>query len=315
MIPTNTLYIPQSREEKELQFSAEMTQYQFEAIKCKLEEPTILTQLKNLDYINNIRMSHTCDYSDVEKWLKNSWNTERLLRFTRDSFTGNSLSFSIQWAFPQIYYSTFSSILAYFRVVGYTERSHTAVIRKFGIQIDEGKYPTAISFRAFGGKNNINFNDINLTPGYDPIRFVCSDPNSVDNQICQFLRATRKIDLKNKKSDIKINRSNGRGYKKNFNYDDWEVVSNRLGYTSLLSLLYRKRIKSNYRDIDTFLSEHLDAATLFNSIVYVVNIINLIHETFIIKGIDRIRYQQMLNRIDYDFVRERYRIIDSILST
>jgi len=313
MSPLNVLYIPQSREEKELQFSAEMTQYQFEAIECKLEEPTVLTQLGNLDYLNNIQMSNSCDILDVEKWLKNSWNTERLLRFTRDSFTGNSLSFSIQWAFPQLYYSVFSSILAYYRVVGFTERSHSSVIRKFGMLTNEVKYPVAISFRAFGGKNNIIFTDTNLTPGYEAIRFVSTDPDSVNNQICQFLRSTRKIDLANKKSNIKIRNSKGTGNKSNFNHEDWENVSNKLGHTNLLSLLYRKRLKSNYRDIDTFLSEHLNATTLFNSIVNIANIFNLIHESYIIKAIGQTRYGEILNNIDYDFVLGRSIKINDML--
>ena len=37
MIPIGTYYIPQSREEKELKFSAEMTQHQLEALECKLD--------------------------------------------------------------------------------------------------------------------------------------------------------------------------------------------------------------------------------------------------------------------------------------
>lgn len=313
MININTSFIPRSREEMKLQFSAEMTQYQFEALECKLNESTIISLLNSLDYINNLRLSQTCNYIDVEKWLKNSWNTERLLRFTSDSFTGNSLSFSIQWAFPQIYYSAFSSILAYFRVVGFTERSHSAVIRKFGMLINDGKYPIAISFRAIGGKNNIIFNDINMKPGYDSIRFIRSDPESVNNQICQFLRSTRKIDLENKKSNVRIPKKNGKGYKKNFNQNDWEIVSSKLGYTSLLSLLYRKRLKSNYRDIDTFLSEHLDASTLFNSIIKITSCINLIHEVFVAKGIGLSRYNQIVNNINYDFVTNRFQVINSII--
>lgn len=313
MIPIGTYYIPQSREERELQFSAEMTQHQFEALECKLDESLIVTQLHSLDYLNRIRLSSGCSQTEVKKRLLNSWNTERLLRFTNNSFSGNSLSFAIQWAFPQIYYSAFSSILAYFEVVGFTERKHTTVIRKFGMLLDEGKYPSAISFYASGGKGNIQLHNINHTPGHEPIRFVSSDSDSVNNQICGFLRATRKIDLDNKKPDIKIRKKSGEGYKINFNSDDWEYVSTKFGFTGLLSLLYRKRLKSNYRDIDTFLSEHLDAKILFTAIVNVINMLNLIHETFIMKGIGVTRYNQIIDDIDYDFVQERKRKIVEIL--
>lgn len=313
MIRIGTYYIPQSREEKELQFSAEMTQHQFEALEYILDESNIVSQLNSLDYLNNLRLSRGCDYSEVKKRLINSWNTERILRFTNDSYSGNSLSFAIQWAFPQIYYSAFSSMLAYFNVVGFTERKHTTVIRKFGMLLDEGKYPPAISFYSSGGKDNIQFHNITHTPGQDSIRFVRSDSNSVNNQICGFLRSTRKIDLDNKKSNIKIRKKSGKGFKSNFNRDDWEYVSQKLGFTNLLSLLYRKRLKSNYRDIDTFLSEHLDATILFASIVKVINIFNLIHEMFIMKGIGITRYNQILNDIDYSFVQERKSTIERII--
>lgn len=314
MIRTNAIYIPESREEREMRFSAEMTQHQFEALECKMAQSSIISQLRTLGYIDEIRMSATCEITEVERWLINSWNTERLLRITKDSFTGNSLSFAIQWAFPQLYYSAFSSILAYFRVVGFTQRSHSGVIKKCGALINEGKYPTAISFRATGGKNDITFNDIAETPGQESIRFLRSDPDSVNNQICQFLRSTRKIDLDNKKPDVRIKRKNGRGNKKSFNQSDWEFVSSKLGYTNLLNLLYRKRIKSNYRDIDTFLSEHLDAPILFNSIIGIINSINLVHESFIAKCISKARFIQVVEGVNFEFVNSRYEIIDMIIS-
>ncbi len=307
-------YVPLSAEEQEMQYRAFMTQNQFEALECKLNESVIIEQLLGLDYINNIQLSSGCNINDVEKWLKNSWNTERLLRFTYESFDGKSLSFSIQWAFPQIYYSVFSLILAYFRVVGFTERSHSAVIKKIGQLFNEGKYPSIISFIATGGIRNITFNNIEMTSGYESIHFNRNDNNTINNQICQFLKTTRELELRNKKQNIKIPLRNRKGYKENFNQEDWEQVSSRLGYSNILSLLYRKRIKSNYRDIDTFLSEHLDADILFNSIIEIIGKMNIIHEIFVAKGIGLDRYFNIVTSINYDFVSERYEKINGIIT-
>lgn len=41
---------------------------------------------------------------------------------------------------------------------------------------------------------------------------------------------------------------------------------------------------------------------------------NLIHETFIWKGIGASRYNQIIENVDYDFVEERQRKIEKILS-
>jgi hypothetical protein len=120
---------------------------------------------------------------------------------------------------------------------------------------------------------------------YDP-----AVPDAVEGQVAQFLCATRRIDLDEKKGDIKIQNKGGTR-RKAFRPEDWAKVSAALGYTSIFSLLYRKRIKANYRDIDTFLHEELDAEALSLDLLNIVSTLNFVHEVFIAQaaGVDVIR--------------------------
>ena len=306
-------YVPETREQRELRYSAEMTQNQFQAILSKCETATIINQLQTLPYMQQLRRSRIADIAEIGKWLKNGWNTENLIRFTHQSFNEDSLIFAIQWAFPQLYYSVFSTLLAYFETVGHTEKSHTSVLRKFGSLAETGRYPETISYLANGGIRNIHFHGVTESPGYQAIQFDVRKNDLIENQICHFLRSTRRIDLARKKEKFRIPKKSGKGNKKIFNDEDWEKVSDSLGYTSLLSLLYRKRIKSNYRDIDTFLSEHLNADSLFEAFIQIANGLNMIHETFIAKSIGLDSYNKIVSDLDYEFLKERAGVVSSLV--
>ena len=56
---------------------------------------------------------------------------------------------------------------------------------------------------------------------------------------------------------VKIKTKHGKR-KTSFSADDWQQVSRNLGATSLLSLLYRKRLKANYDAIETLLADELN---------------------------------------------------------
>ncbi len=88
--------------------------------------------IKQMPFLLNVKEAKNADFNDISKWLKNSWNTEKIMRTSNDILKNNENQFALQWSFPQAYYSIFSSILAYFKTVGYTESSHNAILKKFG---------------------------------------------------------------------------------------------------------------------------------------------------------------------------------------
>jgi hypothetical protein len=118
----------------------------------------------------------------------------------------------------------------------------------------------------------------------------------VNTQICQFLKATREKDLRERKKSMSFKAKSGKR-KRNLTDAEWTKVSDSVGRTSLLSLLYRKRIKSNYQEIDTFLNPHIDATALFNDVIHVVSCLNLIHESMLASAMGLSAYRRLQARL------------------
>ncbi|MBI9070137.1 MAG: hypothetical protein JEY94_00975 [Melioribacteraceae bacterium] len=290
-----------TREEEELIFKAKMTQIQFYALALKLQKSKILQELTLLKYFNEFKRSSTCDIKEVKKWIVNGWNTEYLLRINFKTLKGDALRNSLHWSFPQAYYSVYTICLAFFKVAGFTESSHTSVISKVGKLMYEGKYPNVISFLSDGGMKKISFTNINRVELPSTIYFA-KTPEVIDTHICQFLKSTREMDLDDRKVNIKCYTVKGKR-KVNFSELDWEKVSHNLGYTSIMSLLYRKRIKSNYRDIETFLCEELNVDEVYKYLIAITSSINIVHESFIMKGLGETQYISLYQKLN-DEIKE-----------
>jgi len=273
---------------------ARMTQNQLSALRVRLDEPATIEELAALPYRNTIKRGAACQLKQVQKWALNAWNTEFLLRSNLDLLNGDGLRTSLHWAFPEAYYSVFTLMLACFHAVGHSETSHAAAIKKFGQLANAGKYPLRIGFLAGGGKKTRRFVNIARSPMPSTLTFNPSDPASVDTQICQFLNSTRKQELDARKPSIKVENAQGKR-KSHFSHADWDLVSNSLGFTSVLSLLYRKRIKANYDDIDSFLSDFLDPVRAYQDLISIVSCLNMVHESFL---------KRALGDPDYDSIAQ-----------
>lgn len=260
-------------------FAARMTNIQFEALACRLIPTRVMPELRELIRARNIRKGQNTRSHEVAKWLVNGWSTERLLRTNSAFLTADALRHSLHWAFPQAYYAVFAITQAYFRAVGYTEVAHTSTIRKFGMEVRAARYPAALCCYADGsyskGFAGLSYSKLPTSLHFDPL-----DSSTVDAQIAQFLGATRDLDLDAKKSDHRFKTKAG-APRKSLGHGEWDQVSQSLGPTSLLSLLYRKRIKANYRDIDTFLHPELNPEALYKHLLTVVGALNATHEAMI----------------------------------
>ncbi len=299
---------------EEVGIRAKMTQIQFSALSHRCTTRKVSISLRNLFATYKPNRASNLDSSLVASCLLNGWNTEFLLRYNAESLTGDALRNSIQWAFPQAYYSVFSTTRAFFYAAGHTEAHHASIIRKVGALMKSKRYPDVLSFLCDGGKSDVY---INITRSHIPstLYFQKHDPQSVDTQICQFLHATRKIDLTERKKKIHILTATGKR-KTHFSSSDWENVSRRLGLTSGLSLLNRKRRKANYDDIDTFLSNQLDPYKLYSDLTHIVSMLNLCHEAFIASIVGRKAYVAMTRRAHdkgHRFIRRRYQMIETMV--
>lgn len=311
---------PQSKEEKELYFRSEMNNLQFKALAHRLTQADIENEILNNRYFQKkILLSRRHIKEDVGQWLKNSWNTEQVLALNQSIINDSGQSFCMQWAFPQAYYAVYGSIMAMFNALGYTETAHTTVLRKYASLMLENKLPESISICCDGREDSFEYYNI-IKPDYitGNLELDLHDEITVDNQICRFLSATRKLRLEDKKGDFKSKfRTKNGGFRKKFEKEHWQQVSEALGPTSIIDFLYRKRIKGNYEDIETYSCEYFNGSSVLGNLVKIVDRINLVNETYIAKAVGYSRFKTIaenhLDKVDNPKLRKRLSIIEPIL--
>ncbi|MEQ9398334.1 MAG: hypothetical protein RJQ04_04115 [Longimicrobiales bacterium] len=243
-----------------------------------------MTQVAAAPRFERPRESRSCDRARVRQWLVNSWTTEKVLHAS-EPLLEDAGATVLQWAFPQCYYACFASTMAFFQTAGYTESSHTAVIRKSAELAIAQQYPAAMAFAVSGTKKNQEL--YGLTP-HDhesaAIQFDPSDPGSVDLKIAQFLRSTHEHALDAKKKDLRLRTATGT-VRKNLREEHWKTVAAKVGPTGLLALLYRKRIKANYGEIDAFTESGMNPGGVYQSLVRVSTIVSFVHECLIARAL------------------------------
>jgi uncharacterized protein (UPF0332 family) len=311
----------ETKADQELWFKAEMTHRQLLALSHKLINSDIENEIINLDFFKKITPAKTIDLNEIEKWLNNAWNTENILCSNNTIIDNSGQGFALQWAFPQAYYSVFGTLLAQFNAVGYTEKSHTSVLRKFGQLTQENRLPESLCFYSNGGKKNLTYHNIVKPANLQAIDLDIEIPETIDNQICQFLKSTREIKLTERAPDVvknlRLKTALGK-YKKNLSLSDWQKVSSSIGITSILDILYRKRIKANYQDIDVFTYEKLKGKDMLANLCNVVDRMNLVNETYIAKAIGLKKYKEFvdnhLKRTLNAVLQRRYEIVVAIIN-
>ena len=307
---------------EELKHKAEVTKTQFSALRCQLNKSTVVAELKERKKLNRITKNpHFSAYTAL-KWLKNSWNTERILRTNLSILSEDENFFALQWSFPQSYYSVYCSAQAFFHSCGRTANSHTSTIKDISELMKQKYYPKSVCLLAKGGMNQIEFEGLKYTSGYASKYFRESETFSIENQICQLLKSSREYLLKQQKdsyaSDISKHPTlqNKKGeISGRFTNTQWDYVANKLGDTNIIHFLYRKRIKSNYRDIDTFQYEEIKALDIHKDIIEITSYLNFVHEVFIYKAIGKNRYKQLVDNYDsqnkISWLNQRYQHIEN----
>ena len=315
------LTLEEKRAEEELWFKAEMTHRQFLALSHKLVSSDIENELINLDYFKKLKPAKNLDLNEIEKWLNNAWNTENVLFLNNSIIDNSGQGFALQWAFPQAYYSTFGTLLAHFNAVGYTEKSHTGVLKKFGQLIQADKLPESICFHTDGAKKHLSYCKITKPLNIKAIELDTTNIETVDNQICQFLKSTRDMKLAERAPDIvknlKLKTASGK-LKTKLSPSDWQKVSQSVGITSIMDILYRKRIKANYQDIEVFTYEKLKGKDVLTNLCNVVDRINLINETYIAKAIGLKKHTEFvdshLKKVSNSILVRRHEIVTAIIN-
>jgi hypothetical protein len=282
----------------EEQARARMNWIQWSALATRMKRKAAISELVLLPRFQNYKKSKVCDDVTLKQYLSNGWTTEALLVQNYTFFSGDALRNSLVWAFPQAYYSVFSVTLAYFQMSGFSDgQTHASLIRKFGDEADLAHYPCLVSFIACGGiEHKRTFKNCKKTPLPSPLHFDDTDSDVVDTHIASLLSTTRQSDLRDRLIDRKHKTKSGKP-KKKFTEAEYASVGKNLGHTSILSFLYRKRIKSNYQDIDSILSSELKAEDIFLRVLRVVDCMHVIHEAYIARAIGGKAYEALLDSL------------------
>lgn len=307
---------PITEEETELWFRAEMNKRQFRALGHRLANSDIENEIINNSYY--LRINRSANYSNVEvaQWLNNSWNTESVLFQNQDIISNTKQAFCMQWAFPQAYYTVFGNILAMYKAIGYTETSHTAVLKKYASIMQENKLPESIGVCCNGIDKNFEYHNIEFPENVDGhMDLDLDDSDTIDHHICQFLRATRRNRLKEKAPKMNFKTKAGKK-RKNLNRDNWKQVSNSIGSTSIVDFLYRKRIKGNYQDIETYNCPYFDGQSVLSNLITIVDRFNLTNETYLSKAIGFENYRDIaenhLDKVHNNRLKQRIEAIEQL---
>jgi hypothetical protein len=193
----------------DLDARAKMTSIQCHSLAIRLNHDQILSELQSLAYLQRIRLSSQACEGEISRWMLNGWNTEHLLHVNSQLLSGDAISSSLHWAFPQAYYSVFALTSAFFLATGNPQNTHTGMIREVGTLMNQDKYPPSISFLAGGGSNgNRSYSNINSRILQHTLEFSAGDEQCVDTQIAQFLNSTRKYQLASEGPPVKPEASN-----------------------------------------------------------------------------------------------------------
>jgi hypothetical protein len=307
------VYSPKSDEETELWFKAKMTERQFQAISLKFSKLDFVKEIKSNSYFQKkLKVSSICKMEDVKKYLKNSLNTENVLISNELILQSSNNSFVMQWAFPQAYYSVFTSIVAFSKLIGITNDSHRHIINNYGKQYFFKHFPESIAYYVDGVKSDIKYFNISKPAGLDSMDFNEDDILTIDNQICQALKSTREMKFDEQVYFKKYKNPKGELYKSIPRKIRIEV-SNDIGFTTVLDFLYRKRIKANYRNIDTFSSDYFDGLLVLRHLCYIVDRLNFMSEMYIANCLGKKKYSELIKNLQISLTKNQQNRFEDIL--
>lgn len=307
-------------------FAAITTETQFLAIARKISSGKQIEELILMPRFIKAKKASTFELDKTKKWLTNAWNTELVLRANEIIIDEIDDPFLIQWAIPQAYYSIYCSLMALHNVLGFSQTSHTAVRKKYAEIIQENYIPESIGFYCTGYTETFDyFNIKNPAQSIKPTRIDdFRNEENLDSVICQLLRSTRKHYVEEHKEAAVLKRlgivnKNSQQPKKKLTKVDWKLLESKCHPTTLLDFLYRKRIKANYNDIEVFSSERLNAKLFLNSLIVIVDKLNLIHEAYIYKSLRKEEYKSIKDKFvsgskGYrEHIENRYKTLSGII--
>ncbi len=194
---------------------------------------------KCLDQSKRLQGFHGFDEAWVKRWMKIAWNTEYLMEESIDDY--ELVRFNNQWKPIQSYYSVYAACEAAAYVLDgtYADGHHKSLKKVTDYLVKTSLSPWN---KAFGGPKGRNANahyPVNFPPNMTiPHNLQRSNINPIE-----MIAKCLKVEHKHRIDDSFVKR---KGVWK-YSFDP--------GYTGIMHFLYRLRVKSNYKDVEIFVSE------------------------------------------------------------
>lgn len=234
------------------------------------------------------------DLNYIKRFLTIGWNTEYLLSYNDDTKNPDILRINNQWKPIQAYYSIYSiaeSIV--YAMSGAKTENHKSCLKKVSdLFATHGGLkqlsPWCFSFSGYRGNKSdpSTISSLNFPSGLIiPNSLKTNDVSPVESiACCLHAEHVNRID--------EWERPKGGGYK----------YLHNPGYTSVFHFLYRLRIKSNYKDGETFMVDapDLKVKDFSTDLTKIVYFTNLMMETILMRKIG----QKALLVLIQEFVRK-----------
>jgi hypothetical protein len=292
------VFDPDFQKKEDLKKRALVNKNQIDALSRYMCNKFDLEEITNSDLYLKAQCKRDQNTEEVFKYLRSAWNTEKIMAKELELLKEQNIYYMTQWLFPQAYYATFSVFLAFLKAVKATEVSHTAVLKKYSEYVKAEKLPMNLAFYSDGIKGNIAFGNIQCNEKTSSLAYNDSNDDSIANQICQFLKSTREIDLDSRKKE-KRNKfiTKTGGVRKSLAKEQWQQISSDINVTSLLHLLYRKRIKANYQDVETFECPEIAADVICEGLLNIIKFFSITFEIFIGRVIGKERLFSFMQEV------------------
>ncbi|MDI9312641.1 MAG: hypothetical protein QM535_20695 [Limnohabitans sp.] len=290
-------------EEEQKKIPLRVFEYHLSAINTHLDNGANYFNLKSFDYFNNgIQKVSTYDEDKIKRLLYNSWSTEFALLTSSMNDDQDFKKFSLHWCFPQAYYSVFLSTTAYYYLKNINiGHNHKGLLNEFSQQVKRKWYPTAMSFHCSGNYGNYSYNNICDYESKNAMTYSKYDPQTADKQVAQFLKTTRDKLIEARKKDKQTSKTpfqtlNKKEAKKSLTKNEWKEISNRQWDTTIMDMLYRLRIKSNYEEVNSFIDADYDVSNIIEQLKKIVFKLNFVNECYIAKLISFEKLGELVNK-------------------
>ncbi|MDO6436082.1 hypothetical protein Q4534_01630 [Cyclobacterium sp. 1_MG-2023] len=289
----------------------------FSAINYHIFNNSDRYDLKKIAFYNQIKIKNSkLIIDDCRKLLWNAWSTEVAFNMSSKVETDDFFKFALHWHFPQAYYSIYLAMTAFHETQGIANDNHEKSIKIFGNSVKDGHFPDAISFYANGLYKDFKYSGLTLDSKFDKdfngLKKI-DTLKKAEGQIGVFLKSTRKENAENKRKRGEKEHSKRSEFQnrngnlvKSFQKKHWDIIYRTIPEITLLNILYRLRLKANYRDIETFMNADIDFREFHKCLGEIVFYLNFIHEAYLHKAIGDIKYKKIVHGFKGEYHQDRY---------